>query len=53
MSVFTTCSKGHDLTILDAYVYAPNGVRFCRECSRDDRGNIKKRPSYDMFRKDD
>lgn len=52
MSAFTKCGKGHDLTAPDAYVYTGSGVRVCRECAKDDKGNIKKRPSFDMFRKD-
>ena len=52
MSVFTKCQRGHDLTVPDAYVYSPNGVRVCRECSRDEHGKIKKKPAFDMFRKD-
>ena len=52
LGVFKSCQQGHDLTTEDAYVYAGNGVRVCRECAKDAKGNIKKRPSFDMFRKD-
>jgi hypothetical protein len=52
MSVFTKCDKGHDLTLPDSYVYTNSGVRACRECAKDDKGKIKKRPAFDMFRKD-
>lgn len=50
--VFTQCQKGHDLTVEEAYVYSPSGIRVCRECAKDDKGRLKKRPAFDMFRKD-
>jgi hypothetical protein len=52
MSVFAACAKGHDLTAPEAYVYSPSGIRVCRECARDETGKIKKKPAFDMFRKD-
>lgn len=41
MNLFDRCSKGHDLTLPDAYIILSGGLRSCRECVL---GTKRKRP---------
>lgn len=36
-SPFTTCIKGHDLTVQGAFLYDARGHRVCRVCAADQK----------------
>lgn len=48
MTVFTTCTSGHDLTQEDAYIYTPTGLRTCRQCAiiASEKNSKRRRSAY-------
>lgn len=41
--IWKECSKGHDLTVEDAWIYRSSGMRDCRQCVTP---NSKKRGKF-------
>jgi len=48
MTFWTTCERGHDLTLPDAYVYFSGGTRRCRQCAEADQAKPKKRHKFEL-----
>ena len=48
--MWTSCGKGHDLTVEDAFVYGMTGNRRCRVCVQEETGKRPpKQPKLDTW----